>query len=126
MAENGSVLSEKPLEYREEQELEEELLEEYLRDPRPFQLVVRRKPRLVVYFRLKPRTTYKPTPAQVRTRIAFAMAARKAKGIRYAGRGYGLPPAAELVRREMTGRSFGGKPRRPRWLIVLEKMFKTP
>ena len=124
MAESGSTPSEKSLEYREERLLEEELLEEYLRDPRPFQLVVRRRPRLVVYFRLKPRTAYRPTPAQARARVAFGKAARKAGGIRYAGKGYGLPPAARLVKRELGGRSFGGRPRRPRWLAVLEKMFK--
>jgi len=107
-----------------EYEGEEDILEYYLRDPKPFQIVVRKKPRLTVYVRRKPVTAYKPTRAQIRARIAFGRAAGRTKGVRYAGRGHGLPPAAEAVKKELKGRSFGGKPRKPEWLKILEIMVK--
>jgi hypothetical protein len=92
-------------------------VEEYrLLDPRPIQFVVRSKPRTVAFFRAKPRTAYEPTPAQVRARVEFGLAARRARGRRFTGL---LPPAAEEVERELKGRSFGGRPREPAWLRVL-------
>lgn len=86
-------------------------------DPRPIQLVVRSKPRTVVFFRAKPRTAYEPTPAQIRARMEFGLAARRARGRRFTGL---LPPAAEEVR-ALRGRSFGGRPREPVWLRVLRR-----
>jgi len=91
------------------------VLEEYLRDPRPIQLVFRRRPRPVAYLRAKPYTAYRPTEAQLRARLAFGEVARRARGRRLVR----LPPAAEEVARELSGRSFGGTPREPKWLSVL-------
>jgi hypothetical protein len=84
--------------------------------------VVRTKPRRVAFFRAKPVTAYEPTPAQMRARIAFGEAARKARGLKaLPGQ---LPPAAMLVKEEMSGRSFGGEPKRPKWLKILERLAK--
>jgi hypothetical protein len=94
-----------------------------LRDPRPIQLVVRTRPRMIAFFRAKPRTAYKPTPAQVRARMEFGLAARRARGRRFTGL---LPPAAEEVARELKGRSFGGRPREPVWLRVLRRWVEGP
>jgi hypothetical protein len=95
----------------------------YLEDDRPFQLVVRTKPRRVVFFRAKPITAYEPTPAQIRARIAFGEAARRARGMKMVpGQ---LPPAAIAVKEAMSGRSFGGEPRRPKWLRVLERLAES-
>jgi hypothetical protein len=88
-----------------------------LLDPRPIQFVVRSKPRKVAFFRAKPRTAYEPTPAQVRARVEFGLAARRARGRRFTGL---LPPAAEEVR-ALKGRRFGGRPREPVWLRVLRR-----
>jgi hypothetical protein len=93
-----------------------------LLDPRPIQLVVRSKPRTVVFFRAKPRTAYEPTPAQIRARMEFGLAARRARGRRFTGL---LPPAAEEVR-ALRGRSFGGRPREPVWLRVLRRWVEGP
>jgi hypothetical protein len=94
----------------------------YLEDERPFQLVVRTRPRRVVFFRAKPVTAYEPTPAQLLARIAFGEAARSARGKRMLpGQ---LPPAAIAVKEAMSGRSFGGRPRRPKWLRILELLAK--
>jgi hypothetical protein len=91
-----------------------------LRDDKPFQLVVRTRPRRVVFFRAKPVTAYEPTPAQIRARVAFGEAARRARGTKIApGQ---LPPAALAVREELSGRSFGRVPRKPKWLRVLERL----
>jgi hypothetical protein len=76
----------------------------------------------VVFFRAKPATAYEPTPAQMRARIAFGEAARKARGLKaLPGQ---LPPAAMLVKEELSGRSFGAAPRRPKWLRILELIAK--
>jgi hypothetical protein len=91
-----------------------------LRDDKPFQLVVRTKPRRVVFFRAKPVTAYEPTPAQIRARVAFGEAAKRARGRRIApGQ---LPPAALAVREELSGRSFGRVVKKPKWLRVLERL----
>jgi hypothetical protein len=95
----------------------EEVEDFRLLDPRPIQLVVRSKPRTTVFFRAKPRTAYEPTPAQVRARVEFGLAAGRARGRRFTGL---LPPAAEEVR-GLKGRSFGGRPREPIWLRVLRR-----
>ena len=95
----------------------EEVEELRLRDPRPIQLVVRTRPRMIAFFRAKPRTAYEPTPAQIRARIEFGLAATRARGRRFTGL---LPPAAEEVR-ALRGRSFGGRPREPVWLRVLRR-----
>jgi hypothetical protein len=94
-----------------------------LEDPRPIQLVVRRKPRTVVFFRAKPRTAYDPTTPQLLARYAFGAVARRARGRRFTGL---LPPAAEEVARELRGRSFGGRPREPVWLGVLRAWVEGP
>jgi hypothetical protein len=94
-----------------------------LQDPRPIQLVVRTRPRRIAFFRAKPRTAYKPTPAQIKARIEFGLVARRARGRRFTGP---LPPAAEEVARELRGRSFGGKPREPVWFRVLRRWVEGP
>jgi hypothetical protein len=93
-----------------------------LLDPRPIQFVVRSKPRKVAFFRAKPRTAYEPTPAQVRARVEFGLAARRARGRRFTGL---LPPAAEEVR-VLRGRRFGGRPKEPVWLRVLRGWVEGP
>jgi hypothetical protein len=89
-----------------------------LEDPRPIQLVVRRKPRTVVFFRAKPRTAYEPTTPQLLARYAFGTAARRARGRKFTGT---LPPAAEEVERALKGASFGGRRREPLWLRILRR-----
>jgi hypothetical protein len=69
-------------------------------------ITVRRKPRLTIYIRAYPKTGESPTPAQRACRIAFGEAAKRAKGIKYAGKGEGLPPAAEIVAKAMDGLTF--------------------
>jgi hypothetical protein len=101
----------------------EEVEELRLMDPRPIQLVVRTRPRTVVFFRAKPRTAYKPTTPQLLARYAFGMAARRARGRRFTGL---LPPAAEEVARSLKGMSFGGKPREPLWLKILRRWVEGP
>jgi hypothetical protein len=95
--------------------------EYYLRDDRPFQLVVRTRPRRVVFFRSKPITAYTPTEAQLKARTAFAEVARRAKGRRFVGM---LPPAAEVVRTELRGRKFTTEFRPPKWLKLLEMLVR--
>jgi len=94
----------------------------YAGDEKPFQLVVRRRPRPVVFFRAKPWTAYQPTPAQAATRIAFAEAAKRARGMKLMG----LPPAAVLVRESMKGKYYGGRPREPKWLRILRHLAGVP
>jgi hypothetical protein len=92
-------------------------------EERFFVLVRRTRPREVLYLRAYPRTAADPTPAQIRARIAFGEAARKAKGIKYRGLPVSLPPAAEFVKRELSGKSFEPKKeKKPKWLELLEKM----
>jgi hypothetical protein len=94
--------------------------EAYLRDDKPIQLVVRSKPRKVVYLRAKPITAYEPTPAQIRARIVFGEIAKRARGKKIIP---GLmPPAALAVKEEMSGRSFGSTPRKPKWVYILERL----
>jgi len=114
MSESGSTSSGKQLEESSE-------AAEYTGDEKPIQLVVRRKPRLVAYFRAKPRTAYNPTPAQVASRIAFAEAAKRARGMKLVG----LPPAAVLVRETMRGAYYGGQVREPKWLRILRHLAET-
>jgi hypothetical protein len=110
--ENGSTSSEAASEFEKH----------YLEDDKPFQLVVRSKPRRVVFFRAKPITAYEPTPAQIRARIAFGEAAKRAKGVKITpGQ---LPPAAIVVKEELSGRSFGGELKKPKWLRILELIAK--
>ena len=45
----------------------------------PLQLVVRRKPRLKIFYRELPPTYFIPRDAQIHMRILFAEAAKKAK-----------------------------------------------
>jgi hypothetical protein len=114
MSGSGSTSSVKRLEESSE-------VAEYTRDEKPFQLVVRGRPRLIAYFRAKPRTAYRPTPAQAASRIAFAEAAKKAKGMKLMG----LPPAAVLVREAMKGAYYGGQVREPKWLRILRRLAET-
>ncbi len=65
------------------------------------------------YLRLYPE--YEPTPNQLRARIAFAMAAKKAKGRKKTGN---LPPAAEIVAEEMRNLRFGETPRLKKWAVA--------
>ncbi len=83
-------------------------------------LVFREKPRPMIYVRAYPETARNPTPAQIACRLAFAEAARKAKGIKYAGLFVDLPPAAKAVAEALKGRSFGGRRKKPKWLKLLE------
>ena len=82
-------------------------------------LVHRTKPREIWYLRACPRTAGEPTENQVKARRRFGELAEKSRGVRYAGRGYGLPPAAELVR-EMRGERFGRREKKPKWMEILE------
>jgi hypothetical protein len=94
-----------------------------LEDPRPIQLVVRTKPRTIVFFRAKPKTAYEPTTPQLLARYAFGVATRRARGRKFTGP---LPPAAEEVRRSLKGVSFGGRPREPVWLRILKAWVEEP
>jgi len=96
--------------------------EYYLTDSKPFQLVVRSRPRRVVFFRAKPVTAYEPTTPQLMVRVAFGEVARRARGMRFVGI---LPPAAELVRNYMKGVKFSESSRKPKWLKVLELIVKS-
>jgi hypothetical protein len=90
-------------------------------------ITVRKRPRLTIYIRAYPKTGESPTPAQRACRIAFGEAAKRAKGIKYAGRGEGLPPAAEIVATAMSGVTF--EPHRirlPQWIDrIAEKLGLT-
>ena len=74
------------------------------------------------YFRAEPITAKYPTKGQIMSRIRFGEIAKKAKGKKFKGR---LPPAAELVKREMSGEKFARKRRLKKWeLILLEEAKK--
>jgi len=103
----------------EERSKESSEIEEYLRDDKPFQLVVREKPRRTVFFRAKPITAYRPTEAQIRARITFAKIARRAKGRKMSGQ---MPPAAEEIKKSMSGMRFGETIREPKWLKILKRL----
>lgn len=90
----------------------------YLKDDRPIQLVVRKKPRYTVYFRAKPSTAYNPTIPQIKARIRFGELAKLAKGKKFSGE---LPPAAEEVKR-MKGLKFGRTYRPKKWEIILAEV----
>jgi hypothetical protein len=88
-------------------------------------LVVRTRPRLTVYLRSYPRTGRNPTPAQLAARIVFGEAAGRARDVRYAGRGEGLPPAAELVAEALRGVRFEPHElRAPKWVEQLAERLK--
>ena len=63
------------------------------------QIVYRRKPREIVYVRRKPRVP----PGGPSSKAAFTEIASKAYGSKMTG---DLPPAAELVRKEMKGKKY--------------------
>jgi len=98
--------------------------EEYTRDPKPLVLVHRKKPRELWYLRAKPATVYRPTYKQILTRIRFGEIAKKAKGAKMKG---DLPPAAEFVKKELSGIKYEGeaeeKPRK--WELVLAALLKN-
>jgi len=101
--------------------------EEYLRDDKPIQLVVRTKPYRTIYFRAKPYTAYKPTLPQLKARIRFGELAKKAKGLKFKqGDKYirKLPPAAEIVKKEMSGEKFGRTERVKKWEIIFAELIK--
>ena len=85
-----------------------EQLEEWLKDPAirkvlnslllETEFVYRRKPRELIYVRRKPAERGGPT-----SKLAFSKAAFKAFGSKMTE---DLPPAAELVRREMKGKKY--------------------
>ncbi len=104
-----------------EQEIKIE--EEYLKDPKPIVLVRRNKPRKIFYFRAKPITAYRPTYKQLLTRIKFGEVAKKAKGMKMTG---DLPPAAEIVKKELSGVKYSGpseeKPKK--WQLILAAFMK--
>jgi hypothetical protein len=88
-------------------------------------VVVRRRPRLCVYIRAYPKTGEDPTPAQLAARLAFAGAAEKARGVKYAGKRGGLPPAAERVAEALEGLSFQPHTARlPQWVERLAERLK--
>lgn len=68
------------------------------------------------YIRAMPYTAINPTKNQVRVRIAFGEAARKAKGSRFTGQ---LPPSALAVKNEMKGMYYGRTVKYPKWMYVL-------
>ena len=74
------------------------------------------------YFRAEPITAKYPTKGQIMSRIRFGEIAKKAKGKKFKG---DLPPAAEIVKREMSGAKFARKRRLKKWeLILLEEAKK--
>jgi len=101
-------------------ERELELEDYYLKDDKPIQLVFRRKPRPLIYFRAKPRTAYDPTVNQIKSRLRFAELARKARGRKFTGE---LPPAAEMVK-QMKGERFGRAERPRKWEVILAEYLR--
>jgi hypothetical protein len=85
----------------------------------------RKKPVSRIVIRAYPRTGEDPTPAQRACRIAFGLAAKRAKGIKYAGKGEGLPPAAEIVANSMAGLTFEPhKVKVPLWVERLSQRLR--
>lgn len=81
------------------------------------QLVSRQKPRKTIYTRAAPVTMINPTNAQLETRIRFAEAAKKARGLKGLCPTCALPWAACLVKREMSGHEITQKKAKiPRWV----------
>ena len=70
----------------------------------PLQLVVRRRPRLKIFFRELPPTYFIPRDAQIHMRIKFAEAAKKAKGKKGLCPCHGLPWAAHYVKEALEGK----------------------
>ena len=94
---------------------------EYFEDDKPIQLVFRTKPRPIIYLRAKPKTAYRPTPAQIRARLRFGELAKKAKGKKFKVNGEfvsDLPPAAEMVK-AMRGERFGETVKPKKWQMIL-------
>jgi hypothetical protein len=89
-------------------------------------VVRRKKPREIIYVRAYPETAINPTPNQIRARVAFGETASKARGVKYKDRGEGLPPAAEYVRKELSGAFFGRSPKTPKWLQRLFLLLQPP
>ena len=93
---------------------------EYLLDPKPIQIVFRKKPRKKVFYRAKPITAYRPTVNQLKTRIIFGELAQMAKGKKLDGE---LPPAAEMVK-QMKGVKFGRTERKKKWELILAETLR--
>lgn len=74
------------------------------------------------YLRAMPYTAEHPTENQIKARIKFAEIAKKAKGKKFTG---GLPPAAELIKREMKGQYFGRTRKLKKWQKILMEEAKT-
>jgi len=93
-------------------------------EDRVVQTVIRTKPRLKVYARAYPVTALAPKDAQVNRRIAFAEAAKKAKGLKGLAPD-GLPWAAHFVKEELSGKTAPKElkyVKKPKWLEELEKV----
>ena len=68
------------------------------------------------YFRAVPETAEFPTINQAITRINFGEAAKKAKGKKFNGH---LPPAAEIVKKELKGKLVGRTIKLKKWEKLL-------
>jgi len=95
-------------------------------DPRErfIQIVHRTKPRDIWYYRAVPYTAMNPTLPQIKARLAFGMAAKRAKGLKFKlekGYAYDMPPAAVKVRELLKGRKFGRTYRKKKWEELLER-----
>ncbi len=83
------------------------------------QIVFRRKPYPTVFLRAMPCTARNPTTNQIKARVAFGEAAKKAKGVRYKGKKVDIPPAAQAVKESMKGKRFGRTEKLPKWATIL-------
>lgn len=87
------------------------------------QIVVRRKPRLIIYPRSPPSTLKYPKDAQLETRIKFAQAASKAKDKKGLEPNTGLPWAAYYVKKILKGFESPNKIEvKPLWKRKLENL----
>ena len=71
------------------------------------------------YWRAMPETAENPTVYQAMTRVNFGEVAKKAKGKKSTS---SLPPAAEIVKRELKGKKVGRTIKLKKWeKLVLEE-----
>ena len=86
----------------------------------PVQLVKRNKPRPMWFIRAAPYTIFHPTENQIKQRKAFAEIVKKYKGLKGFDPETGLPIIAAMVKKEMSGKRFGRKVRKPKWRKLME------
>lgn len=90
-------------------------------------LVHRTKPREIIYPRAYPKTALDPTLYQMLCRIAFGEVGEKAKDIKYKGKRdeYPIPPAAEYVEKELSGKYFGRTRKIPKWMEKVSEDYEV-